>query len=191
MTSSRTSFGFVIGALAVVLVLGGILFATGYFGERTSAPTPTVIHAGWKTASDGEIAFLYPEDIGTTYITTTDWPPHVQLIGAQPTCSAAGAVNMPAGETEQELINGREYCVTTEGEGAAGSTFLLKTYVFSIDDSPSEEDNTMVFTFGLREVQCANYDEPKKTECETERASFDISKTIDEIAQTLRFMDGE
>lgn len=191
MTTSRTSFGFVVGALAIVIVLGGILFATGYFGERTSPSTPTVIHAGWKTASDGEIAFLYPEDIGTTYITTTDWPPQVQLIGAQPTCTTAGAINMPGGKTEQELINGREYCVTTEGEGAAGSTYLLKAYVFSVDDSPSEEDSMMVFTFGLREVQCANYDEPKKTECETERATFNISNLVDEMAQTIRFIGRE
>lgn len=191
MTTSRTSFGLVAGALVIVLILGGILFATGYFGERTSAPIPTVIHPGWKTASDGEITFLYPEDIGTTYITTTDWPPHLQLIGGPSTCTAAGRVNLPAGKTEQVLVNGREYCVTTEGEGAAGSTFLLKAYMFSINDSPSEEDNTMVFTFGLREVQCVNYDEPKKTECETERATFSIDDLVDEMAQTIQFISNQ
>jgi hypothetical protein len=34
-------------------------------------------------------------------------------------------------------------------------------------------------------VQCGNYDEPRKSECETERAAFDVSPTIDAIARTL------
>ncbi len=190
MTSSRTSFGFVIGALAVVLVLGGILFATGYFGERTSAPTPTVIHAGWKTVADENVSFLYPENIGATYTTTTDWPPKVQFIHGPFTCSAAGDITVPAGKTEQLLINGREYCMTTEGEGAAGSTYLLKAYAFAVQDQSGIE-KVAIFTFGLREVQCANYDDPQKTECENERATFDISNLVDEIAQTLRFIDNE
>lgn len=190
MTTARTSLALVVGALAIILVLGGILFATGYFGERTSAPTPTVIHAGWKTVADANVSFLYPEDIGATHITATDWPPQVQIVDGPFTCIAAGEVTMPAGKTEQLLINGREYCMTTEGEGAAGSTYLLKAYAFAVQDLSGTE-KVAIFTFGLREVQCANYDEPQKTECETERATFDISYLVDEIAQTLRFISEE
>ncbi len=39
--------------------------------------------------------------------------------------------------------------------------------------------------FTLRAVQCANYDEPKKTECEKERSIFYIDDIIDHIAQSL------
>lgn len=186
MTSSRTSFGLVVGALAIVIILGGILFATGYFGERTEPPISTVIHAGWKTFSDDIVTFKFPEDIGTTYITTTDWPPQVQIVDGPFTCTEAGSMNMPAGKTELQTINGREYCVTTEGEGAAGSIYLLYAYAFSVEDPSSEAEKVAIMTFGMREVQCANYDDPQKTECENERAAFDISNLIDEIAQTIR-----
>ena len=190
MTTSRTSFGLVAGALVIVLILGGILFATGYFGERTSAPIPTVIHPGWKTMSNENVTFLYPEDIGTTYIKTNDWPPQVQIVDGPFTCIDAGRVNLPAGKTEKTLINGRDYCVTVEAEGAAGTTYLLEAYGFPVRDTTGA-DKVAILTFGLRQVQCGNYNDPQKTECETERAAFNISNIIDEIVQTLRFVDGK
>jgi hypothetical protein len=145
------------------------------------APCPTLSTAGWKTFNDttNKVSFQYPEKLPTTYITTADWPPKLQITNGPYTCNEAGSENATAGQTSKQTINGREYCVTKETQGAAGSIYTQYAYEFA---SGNKVD---ILTFSLRFVQCANYDEPKKTECESERTTFDINPIVDRIAQTL------
>jgi hypothetical protein len=76
-------------------------------------------------------------------------------------------------------VGGRSYCVTKQSEGAAGSIYTQYAYAFP------DGTGTAIFTFTLRAVQCANYDDPKKTECENERAAFDPDGIMDRVTKTV------
>lgn len=143
--------------------------------------TTTNPHADWKTFNDtkAHVSFQYPNDIGTQYISTVDWPPKVEVSDDAYSCTEAGSETASAGQTTEQTINGHTYCVTKESEGAAGSTYT--NYAYAV----AKDNKTVIFTFSLRFVQCANYDDPQQQACEDERASFNIDNTLDEIVQTL------
>lgn len=135
----------------------------------------------WKKVSDrmSGISFWYPENLPTKYTSTVDWPPKIQKLNQKYTCVEGGSEIAPAGQTQKTMINGREYCVTTESEGAAGSIYKTYTYAFPIDLQ------TVIFTFSLRFVQCGNYPEPQMTACENERQSFDLDNLVDRMARSI------
>jgi hypothetical protein len=154
-------------------------------GPVRIAACPEVINnnPGWKTSTDEKqgVSFQYPDQFATTtYIHTVDWPPQIAILTGPLTCTEGGSEIMQAGQTQQTIINGHEYCLTRESEGAAGSTYTQYAYAFS------KNDKVVTLTFTLRSVQCANYDDPQKTECENERAAFNIDNTIDRIAQSIQ-----
>lgn len=64
-------------------------------------------------------------------------------------------------------------------EGAAGSVYTLYAYAWPAADT------VIILTFSLRSVQCGNYDEALRSECERERAAFSIDPIIDPIARTV------
>lgn len=137
--------------------------------------------AGWLEHADAQrgISFRHPPDFGTQYIHALDWPPMLQVIEGPLECTEAGEETARAGRTELETIGGRRYCVTRVTEGAAGSIYTSYAYAFEMDGGVA------ILTFSARAVQCANYDEPQKTECESERAAFDPGAIIDAVALTL------
>lgn len=134
-----------------------------------------------KTATENGVTFQYPETLLTTYIHTQDWPPQVQVLNKPFTCTEAGSETARAGKTEKRLVDNRGYCRTSIVEGAAGSIYTQYAYAFPKDGK------TAIFTFSLRAVQCANYDDPQKTVCENERSAFDLDSTVDRMARTLQF----
>lgn len=138
--------------------------------------------AGWETFTDSTqgVSFQYPRGLETTYVTAVDWPPQPQVLDENFTCTEAGSETQQAGKTEQITTNGRTYCVTKISEGAAGSVYIQHAYSFV------KEGQVVILTFSLRYPQCANYDDPQKTACETEQADFDVAQLVDAIAQTLR-----
>ncbi len=142
------------------------------------------ITTGWKIFSDPVkgITFKYPENLETSYINAVDWPPKVQIQDGSFACLEAGKETEQSGQTKLENINNKNYCVTKETEGAAGSTYTQYAYVTEI------QNKLVSFTFSLRFIQCGNYEEPKKTACENERKTFNIDNTIDKIAQTTALL---
>ncbi|HEV7424641.1 MAG TPA: DUF3298 domain-containing protein [Candidatus Paceibacterota bacterium] len=142
--------------------------------------------SAWKTFSDPAkgITFQYPENISTTYISTVDWPPKVQIIEGTFVCTNEGEVTSAAGQTLDKKINGRDYCVTMSSEGAAGSTYTNYAYATKI------QNKFVSFSFVLRAPNCDNYgdnyNDPQQTACKTERTTFSIDNLIDQIIQTTK-----
>jgi len=138
--------------------------------------------SGWKTFSDPTkgFTFKYPENINTKYISTVDWPPKVQIQKGPFSCTNGGKETARAGQTLKEIINGKNYCVTKIAEGAAGSIYTEYAYATEL------QNKVLFFTFTLRAVQCANYEDPQKTACEKERGVFDIDSLIGTILQSVR-----
>jgi hypothetical protein len=162
---------------------GSSVGRTGPNCEFAACPPEQSVNGSWKTVTDTAtgISFRYPEALPTTYIHVVDWPPQVRVVADPFTCTAGGSEVARAGVTEERLIYDHAYCVTRESEGAAGSIYTNYAYAFA------REGTTIILTFSIRSVQCANYDDPQRTACETERAAFSMDGTADAMAQSVRF----
>lgn len=136
---------------------------------------------GWKIFSDTVkgFTFKYPETFGTIYMHPQDWPPQVAVSSGSLSCTEAGSPQERAGGTTQKVINGRIYCVTVMSEGAAGSVYTEYAYATEM------KGKVVILTFTTKMVQCGNYDDPQKTACEAERASFDIDSIVHTVVQTI------
>jgi hypothetical protein len=158
---------------------GSYVGRTGPKCEFTACPGPAN-EDPWKEGLDAVsgVSFRYPEKLTTKYISTVDWPPKIAVTDGPLTCTEAGVETARAGQTVRRTVDDREYCVTRESEGAAGSIYTNYAY------ATQKDDKVLIFTFSLRAVQCANYDDPQKAECENERTSFDIDSVLDRIAQS-------
>ncbi len=124
-----------------------------------------------NTYSDSAITFQYA-NINKTYITGNQWPPKVTV---------EKSLNCGASST-QRFISGKTFCVGSSSEGAAGSTYTTYDYISVIDQK------NVNFEFVLQFPQCANYDDPKKTECMQERESFNPDALMTPIAATFKFL---
>jgi hypothetical protein len=118
--------------------------------------------------------------LGTKYVGAKLWPPQGYILGAGPVaCAAAGTETGVNGVTVSKTVNGHTYCVTKKSEGTAGTIYTQYAYAF-------ERDKQIVAViFSLRYVNCGNYPEPKKSECESERMTFNIDTIADKIAQSF------
>ncbi|HSX24505.1 MAG TPA: hypothetical protein VLG69_00900 [Candidatus Andersenbacteria bacterium] len=159
----------------VIVIAAGIAFAALHSSKTqspVSSPMATPVqYTGWKTMTDSaqHISFQYPPTLQTTYIHTVDWPPKIQILNNPLTCTQA----------QQRTIDGHTYCVTVISEGAAGSIYNQYAYAFS------QDTKTVILTFTLQLVQCANYDQPQQQACQTERSQFNSDTIADQIAQTV------
>lgn len=184
-TSNKLSILFII----IVLVCAGVYLSrkpvvtapTPVVTNQTpvTTPEPLVDTTTWKVFSDTKVSFKYPETLPSSYVHSVDWPPQVQITDGPFTCAEAGSVEARAGQTEPRTINGRQYCVTREGEGAAGSMYI--NYAFA---TPFQ-NKVAIFTFTTRQVQCGNYDEPQMSACKTDTEHFDIYPIADAMVNTL------
>ncbi len=157
----------------VVLALAGVWMLNSKPEE--------VVDDSWKTFTTSQgVIFRYPEKLDTTYISTADWPPQVSVIGGSLNCTEAGSETERSGKTEKKGIDGRTYCVTKVTEGAAGSVYTQYAYLTETGD-----DKLISLTFSLRFVQCGNYEEPDKSQCETERTTFNMDSIVDSIVSTI------
>jgi len=127
------------------------------------------------------VTFEYPKQLVTKYISLVDWPPKITIKNIPFICNEFGNEIMINGETKKKIIGGETYCVTKESEGAAGSVYTNYTY------TTLKDDRVITFVFNLRVVQCANYDDPQKTECDNERESFNVDDVIKKIADSVVF----
>lgn len=158
---------------------GSYVGRTGPKCEFAACPA-TGIDDSWKTYTDtaSGVSFRYPENLTTRYISIVDWPPKVAVTNGPLTCTEAGSETARAGQTMKRTVDDREYCVTRESEGAAGSIYTNYAY------ATEKNGRALIFTFSLRAVQCLNYDDPQRSECEAERGSFDLDGVLDRIAQS-------
>jgi hypothetical protein len=74
------------------------------------------------------------------------------------------------------------YCIEMRDDAAAGSRYTTYAYTFSRDAG------VVTLRYTIRAVQCANYDEPKQTECRQTQSDFDPDVLTDTMASTIRFL---
>jgi hypothetical protein len=160
---------------------GSAVGRTGPKCEFAPCPPPAqYLYKGWKTSVQNGISFKYLPSLGTTYLHPVSWPPSVQVLDKPYICSSGGNEIETSGQTQEQTINGNGYCVTKQSEGAAGSIYTTYAYAFA------KEGKTIVLSFTLRFVQCANYVDPQKTTCERERRAFNIDPYVDAMARSVK-----
>jgi hypothetical protein len=149
---------------------------TGPGSDTTGGTTggTSTVPSGWKTYSKNGITFQYPDPASYKYIavsTVAEFAPKVEILSGSFSCTSG----------TQTTINGKVFCKKVESEGAAGSTYSTYTYTTSISG------RTIRGTFTLQFPQCGNFDDPKKTQCQTERDAFNIDSIIGKIADSVKF----
>jgi len=137
-----------------------------------------------STFSDDDFSFVYPTDLHQEYVHLTTWPPSVTVTSTDSMqCSAGGGQTTAQGETVNETINGNEYCITTQSEGAAGSIYTTYTY------STVVEHNEVTVKFTVRLPQCMNYDDPQQSACILEQEEFNPDTVVTDIVSSLTFVE--
>ena len=138
--------------------------------------------AGIKTATDEKtgLTFEYPEKITASFISTASWPPEISTREGKFSCLEDSSGKPPIAGSGLTAVNGHEYCVRLSGEGAAGSTYIDYYY------SAERNGEVVSIHFVLRYPQCANYDDPKKSQCEAERNSFSVDALADGIFSSIK-----
>ena len=131
--------------------------------------------------STQNIEFLYAKPFPTEFITPQTWPPIVSVSDEPFVCEEGGSEIQASGQTVKKVLGGNTFCVTTQSEGAAGSTYTTYTY------SMMKEESLLKLNFVLRFVQCYNYDDPQRTECLLEQKSFKLDNLVFRIEQSLQF----
>ncbi len=143
------------------------------------APCPGT--SGWKTSSEQGIGFSYPETLTTKYIDAFDWPPKVTVVTGEFTCAETPAESSLPERVMRRTVDDRVYCVEARSDAAAGSTYTTYTY------TTARAGKLISLNFVLRYPQCLNYDDPKQSECQAERETFDLDGVVDRIAATVSF----
>lgn len=175
--------------MLVLIVIGGLflLKKQGIAPKNNTQPTqmPKVTktqHPDWKTFSDNKqgVVFSYPENLSTVYVHPQNWPPMVHVSQGKFSCAEGKIVigELP-GTIAQKKVNGREYCIESVSEGAAGTVFTNYSYTFQ------KNGELVKLTFSLGYPRCANYELTQRNNCEKERGIFNLDNLIDDITQTL------
>ncbi len=160
---------------------------SGYLFKAESGASAVATHRYYSryyslwsiTEKPEQSSFYYPPELSTKYISQVDWPPQVTIDNQPFICNPAGNEVQLGGRTELRTVDNRQYCLTKQSEGAAGSVYTTYSYRFP------KGDQTGVVSFTLRFVQCQNYDEPKASDCENEQSAFDADSLADRMAQSL------
>ncbi len=124
---------------------------------------------------------FYIENVLNKYVLPVQWPPELLVSTSTYSCKKGGSAILPVGKTETKFINGKNYCLVTHVEGAAGSVYTTYTYKTVV------EKKVVSLTFIVRVPQCSNYDETEKLLCEEEQKIFNVDQMVDKIFQTIKF----
>lgn len=142
----------------------------------SSAATTTADAPTTSTASPSIVA----EPLSTKYIHAQEWPPKLTVLDQVFSCDKTATSSPQGAQIIKKKIGNRDYCVSAESEGAAGSTYITYNYSFA---SIKDIKKTLAFEFVLREVQCLNYDNPQQSECLTERKNFNVDDVVEKIVK--------
>lgn len=165
----------IITLVVLIIVLAGGTLLWRYITGPSSADDSL------RTATMGGVTFQYPLLQGS-YVRVQEWPAPVTISQGDFSCGAAA---MPPVTREQRSINGRIYCVDTEAEGAAGSTYTTYTYT-----TARGTGQLAMVSFTVQMPQCLNYDEPQQAACAAEQASFQPDNIAGIMLQSATTQNG-
>ena len=134
----------------------------------------------WQEFVQDGLKFRAPKEIpGLEFVRLESWPPKVvEFVG-----------NFVCDSGVQKEINGRNYCIVTNSEGAAESVFT--TYKYMIDHlvydevSGTDIEKIVSIEFIVQYPQCLNYDSPQSETCIQEEQNFNLDSVVDTIVESI------
>ncbi|MDD5696375.1 MAG: hypothetical protein PHO90_00125 [Candidatus Pacebacteria bacterium] len=134
----------------------------------------------WNIFSSASVEFQYPENLPAQYISTAEWPPKITFTEGPLVCQETPLESSFPLRIMRKTINDSIYCIQAMSEGAAGSTYTDYTY------STLKDEKIISANFVLRYPQCLNYDDPNKSNCQSERETFDLDSIIDRVFKSVK-----
>ena len=178
--------------IILTLALGfGFYFKYNLNQEKQGNELPTDPDFRSRPARHFEI----PDRLETGYVHTQDYqhaqdwkisiydkedenPLNFKIVNGEIECEQTSPEESFPFRVSKKLINDKVYCIQAMSEGAAGSVFTTYDYATIM------ENKIINIHFVVQYVQCSNYSEPQKTECEQERETLDLDLIVDKIIQS-------
>lgn len=138
-----------------------------------------------KVTETGEAAFDLPQSLETEYISLRnseiqiyespqEAPDRLQITDGEIDCSGDP-------EMSEVLIDGEKYCRKRSSEGAAGKIFYEYSY------SGTKNDRIITADIVLSYLQCGNYPESEKEECENAQKESGPDDIANELMRSVEF----
>lgn len=127
------------------------------------------------------ISFSYPEELGSSYVSTADWPPRFINSYDPIKCELDEQTQAMSGSTSSnQTVNGNTYCIWETEDGAAGSEYSTYQIIYPKDGQ------YIMMSFTVQYPRCDNYPAEKIADCKKEQADFPLTVAIDAIAQSAK-----
>ena len=141
------------------------------------------------TTNDKGITFQYPKELLAKYISTVEWPPVISIdpieTNQEFVCVETAPESSLAQRTSRRMVDDRSYCLYASSEEVADSIYTNYTY------SALWNGRIVKVDFTLQYPKCNDYTEPKQTECQKERESFDLDNIVDRIFSSLEISENK
>jgi len=168
----NTIIMWLVATLGIIILAGVIIYAatrkttdniivTDIEPIKTETVKPTIVKQAPTTSG---VSTTLPKYISEQ----ENWPPVITANKNSYSCDTGGPYSQ---QTTEKVIDGVTYCIKTENEGAAGTTYKTITYTTSEKTS----------TFTLRYVSCGNYGDPEKADCLRNQSAFDLDKIVSSL----------
>lgn len=126
------------------------------------------------------ISFNYPEELGSNFVSTTEWPPRFINSHDPIKCELDEQTQAMSGSTSsRQTINGNVYCIW-ETKEVAESEYITYQIIYPKDDQ------YIMMSFTLQYRQCENYPAEQISDCRKEQSDFPLTPAIDTIAQSAQ-----
>ena len=101
-----------------------------------------------------------------------DWPPIVEHLHKKYECHEGNTGGDVPLVTEERVINGKTFCISSTSDAAAGSRYTDYTYTTPASTGVEEVH------FTLRYPNCGAYESPEKERCEYSQSHFNLDDVV-------------
>ena len=101
-----------------------------------------------------------------------DWPPVVEHLHKKYECHEGNTGGDVPLTTEERVINGKTFCISSTSDAAAGSRYTDYTYTTPVSDGVEEVN------FTLRYPSCGAYESPVRERCEYSQSHFNLDSVV-------------
>jgi hypothetical protein len=147
--------------------------------------------ANWQTYVNVQYGFefKFPKSFGAEIWRAYKWPPLATVVPANENLIKQGCPDIQTSSPEQSqlILNGNNFTLYKESEGAAGSTFTTYCYTTKKDQNNYTIEFLIRYTSGCGE-NCGPYcGTPNETACRNFDKVKEVEKPIEQMISTFKF----
>jgi hypothetical protein len=134
----------------------------------------------WVTREDDNFSFNFPPRLSTKFIQIQEWPPSISIYEPTYTCTISETKDV---KTEESLIGGKRYCITTSEKLVEGTPLSIYTY------STVYKQKGVTLEFSLLKPHCLDVFSDDREACKIQQELFTPDPIVDGIVESLSFND--